>query len=137
MGLSSSIIYSYNIEEFVGAEVWNKINSMMLRIHIWTLSAVIFACKMNAAASTFLQPPIFKHSLVWTCRLYTLISLNLELTHFKFQITRIIKMDPKCQNNPKIKSKSNARIEGNKENENNCTIWVDPKTIWTWPQPSK
>ena len=28
----------------------------------------------------------------------------------------------KVKNNPKIKSKSNARIEGNKENENNCTI---------------
>ena len=43
----------------------------------------------------------------------------------------------KVNNNPKIKSKSNVRIEGNKENEKNCTIWVDPKTIRTWPQPSK
>ena len=23
---------------------------------------------------------------------------------------------------------------GNKENKNCCTIWVDLKTIWTWPQ---
>ena len=32
------------------------------------------------------------------------------------------KIAPKSQNNPKIRSKSNVRIEGNKENENYCTI---------------
>ena len=31
-------------------------------------------------------------------------------------------LNPKSQNNPKIKSKSNVRIEGNKENEKYCTI---------------
>ena len=38
-------------------------------------------------------------------------------------------MAPKCQNDPKIKSKSNDRIEGNIENESCSTIWVDPKTV--------
>ena len=33
----------------------------------------------------------------------------------------------KSQTNPKIKSKSNVRIEGNLENESCSTIWVDPK----------
>ena len=31
-------------------------------------------------------------------------------------------LNPKSQNNPKFKSKSNVRIEGDKENENYCTI---------------
>ena len=43
----------------------------------------------------------------------------------------------KSEKRPQIKSKLNARIKENKENENYCTILVNPKTIWTWPQPSK
>ena len=35
----------------------------------------------------------------------------------------------KVKNNPKIQSKSNVRIEGNKENENYYTSLVDLKTI--------
>ena len=31
-------------------------------------------------------------------------------------------LNPKSQNNPKFKSKSNVRIEGDKENEIYCTI---------------
>ena len=39
-------------------------------------------------------------------------------------------LEPKIvKNKPKIKSKSNVRIEGNIENKSCCTIWVDPKTI--------
>ena len=34
----------------------------------------------------------------------------------------------KVKNNPKIKSKSNIRIEENKKNKSYCTIRVDPKT---------
>ena len=41
----------------------------------------------------------------------------------------------KVKNNHKIKLKSNVRIEGNKENKSFCTIWVEQKTIWTWPKP--
>ena len=37
-------------------------------------------------------------------------------------------MAPKSQNYPKIKSKSNVRIERNRENESCSTTWVDPKT---------
>ena len=33
------------------------------------------------------------------------------------------------KNNPKIKSKSNIRIEGNIENESCLPTWVDPKTV--------
>ena len=33
------------------------------------------------------------------------------------------------KNDPKIKSKSNVRIERNKENESFLTSWVDPKTV--------
>ena len=38
---------------------------------------------------------------------------------------------------PKIKSKSNVKIEEKKTDKSFCTIWVDPETIWTWFQPSK
>ena len=36
--------------------------------------------------------------------------------------TKIAQYGPKILKQPQIKSKSNARTEGNKENENNCTI---------------
>ena len=37
---------------------------------------------------------------------------------------------------PKIKSKSNVRIERNKENEICLTTWVDPKTVFEpFPEP--
>ena len=35
----------------------------------------------------------------------------------------------KVNNNPKFKTKSNVRIEGNIENESSSTTWVDPKTV--------
>ena len=35
----------------------------------------------------------------------------------------------KVKNDPNIKSKSNARVEGNIENESCSTTWVDPKTV--------
>merc|ERR1711873_151295 len=35
----------------------------------------------------------------------------------------------KVKNNPNIKSKSNARVEGNIENESCSTTKVDPKTV--------
>ena len=35
----------------------------------------------------------------------------------------------KSKKDPKIKSKSNDRIEGNIENESCSTTWVDPKTV--------
>ena len=35
----------------------------------------------------------------------------------------------KVKNDPKIKPKSNVRIERNKENESCSTTWVDPKTV--------
>ena len=34
------------------------------------------------------------------------------------------------KNDPKIKSKSNVRIEGNIENESCSTTWVDPQTVF-------
>ena len=43
---------------------------------------------------------------------------------------------PKSQNNPKIKSKSNVRIEGNIENESCSSIWVYPRTVFE-PFPIK
>ena len=36
----------------------------------------------------------------------------------------------KVKNDPKIKSKSNVRIEGNTENESCSTTWVDPKIVF-------
>ena len=36
----------------------------------------------------------------------------------------------KVKNDPKIKSKSNVRIEGNIENESCSTTWIDPKTVF-------
>ena len=36
----------------------------------------------------------------------------------------------KVKNNPKIKSKSNFRLEGSIENKSLSTTWVDPKTIF-------
>ena len=49
-------------------------------------------------------------------------------TVFKSHIEqKIAHRAPKSLNNPKLKSKSNVRIEGNKEDENFYT--VDPKTI--------
>ena len=33
------------------------------------------------------------------------------------------------KNDPKIKSKSNVRIEGNIENESCSTTWIDTKTV--------
>ena len=40
------------------------------------------------------------------------------------------------KNNPKIKSKSSVRIEGNKENESYSTTWVDHKIIFEpYPDP--
>ena len=36
----------------------------------------------------------------------------------------------KVKDDPKIKSKSNVRIEGNTENEGCSTTWVDPKTVF-------
>ena len=36
----------------------------------------------------------------------------------------------KVKNNPKIKYKSNVRIEGYIENESCLTIWVYPKTVF-------
>ena len=36
----------------------------------------------------------------------------------------------KVKNDPKIKSKSNVRIEGNIENESCSTTWEDPKTVF-------
>ena len=38
-------------------------------------------------------------------------------------------MAQKVKNDPNIKSKSNARVEGNIENESCSTTWVDPKTF--------
>ena len=38
-------------------------------------------------------------------------------------------MPQKVRNDPKIKSKSNVRIEGNIENESCSTTRVDPKTV--------
>ena len=35
----------------------------------------------------------------------------------------------KVKNDPKINSKSNVRIESNKEYESCSTTWVDPKTV--------
>ena len=35
----------------------------------------------------------------------------------------------KVKNDPKIKSKSNVRIEGNIENESCLTAWLDPKKV--------
>ena len=35
----------------------------------------------------------------------------------------------KVKNDPKIESKSNVRIERNKENESGSTTWVDPKSV--------
>ena len=35
----------------------------------------------------------------------------------------------KVKHDPNIKSKSNARVEGNIENESCSTTWVDPKTF--------
>ena len=36
----------------------------------------------------------------------------------------------KVKKDPKIKSKSNVKIEGNVENDSCLTTWVDPKTIF-------
>ena len=36
----------------------------------------------------------------------------------------------KVKNDPNIKLKSNARVEGNIENESCSTTWVDPKTVF-------
>ena len=41
----------------------------------------------------------------------------------------------KIKTDPKIKSKSNIRIERNKENESYSTTWLDPKTVVD-PYPS-
>ena len=42
----------------------------------------------------------------------------------------------KLKNDPKIKSKTNVRIEGNIENESCSTTWVNPKTIFkSYPNP--
>ena len=42
----------------------------------------------------------------------------------------------KVKNDPKIKSKSNVRIERNKENESCSTTWVDPKlVVEPYPNP--
>ena len=44
----------------------------------------------------------------------------------------------KSQDNPKIKSNSNVRIEGNIENESCSTTGVDPKTVFNrTPTPPK
>ena len=39
-------------------------------------------------------------------------------------------INKKLKNDPKIKSKSNVIIEGNKENERCSTTWEDPKTVF-------
>ena len=45
---------------------------------------------------------------------------------------------PKIKNDPKIKSKSNVRIEGNIENESCSTTKVDPKTLFLiQPRPQE
>ena len=42
----------------------------------------------------------------------------------------------RVKNNPKSKSKSNVKIEGNIENESYPTTWVDPKTVFNaYPIP--
>ena len=42
----------------------------------------------------------------------------------------------KVKNYPKIKSKSNARIERNKANESYSTTWVESKTVFEpYPNP--
>ena len=42
----------------------------------------------------------------------------------------------KVENDPKIKSKSDVRIEGNIEDEKCSTTWVDPKTVFEpYPNP--
>ena len=42
----------------------------------------------------------------------------------------------KVKNDPKIKQKSNVRIERNKENESCSTTWVDSrKVVETYPNP--
>ena len=42
----------------------------------------------------------------------------------------------KVKNDPKIQSKSNVRIERNKENESCSTTWEDPKTVFEpYPNP--
>ena len=43
----------------------------------------------------------------------------------------------KVKNNPKIKLKSNVRIEANIENESCSTIWVEPKTVFEAYQDPK
>ena len=55
----------------------------------------------------------------WTLRQFLNPTLNPKIAHW----TPIVK------NNPKNKSKSNVRIEGNKEKKSCGTIWVDFKTI--------
>ena len=44
----------------------------------------------------------------------------------------------KVKNDPKIKSKSNVRIERNKENESYSLTWVKPKPVFqAYPNPKK
>ena len=48
---------------------------------------------------------------------------------------KVKKLPQKVKNYPKIESKSNVRIERNKENESCSTTWVDPKSV-VEPYPS-
>ena len=44
----------------------------------------------------------------------------------------------KVKNYPKIRSKSNVRIEGNIENESCSTTQIDPRTVFKpYPNPNK
>ena len=45
------------------------------------------------------------------------------------RLQTVFEPHPDIKNDPKIKSKSNDRIEGNIENESCSTTWVHPKTV--------